>query len=154
MSEKPKDAPSGNPTPDDSSEKSPISTQSINPLPSDRSQHSIWQRTWSILSYTPPKCRYDPSHPVKLSFGLNLLFAFAGCFTVANLYYNHPILDILSKDFDVTYEQASYIPTVAQAGYAAGLLFLCPLGDLLKRRPFVLCLVWFTATAWYIARVR
>jgi len=57
-------------------------------------------------------------------------------------------LDILAEDFNVTYEQASYIPTVAQAGYAAGLLFLCPLGDLLKRRPFVLWLVWFTATAW------
>jgi predicted MFS family arabinose efflux permease len=84
--------------------------------------------------------------------GLNVLFAFAGCFTVANLYYNHPILNILAHDFGVTYEQVSRIPTLMQAGYAAGLLLLCPLGDLFKRRPFVLLLVLFTATSWYVLR--
>lgn len=60
--------------------------------------------------------------------------------------YNHPILNILAKDFDVTYEKVSIIPTVMQAGYAVGLLFLCPLGDIFRRRAFVLILVWFTAT--------
>lgn len=81
---------------------------------------------------------------------MNVLFAFAAGFTVANLYYNHPILNLLAKDFNVRYEQVSQIPTVMQAGYAAGLLFLCPLGDLLPRRPFVCGLVAFTATLWYV----
>ncbi|EON64899.1 hypothetical protein W97_04133 [Coniosporium apollinis CBS 100218] len=79
---------------------------------------------------------------------LNVLFAVAGAFTVANLYYNHPILNILAADFNVSYEDVAQIPTVMQAGYAAGLLFLCPLGDLFKRRAFVLLLVLFTATMW------
>lgn len=79
---------------------------------------------------------------------LNILFAFAGAFTVANLYYNHPILNILAHDFNVPYEKVSQIPTAMQAGYASGLIFLCPLGDLFKRRPFVLLLVLFTATMW------
>jgi MFS family permease len=70
----------------------------------------------------------------------------AGTFTVANLYYNHPILNILAEDFNVSYEKVSTIPTVMQAGYAAGLLFLNPLGDVFRRRAFVLILVWFTAT--------
>jgi len=70
----------------------------------------------------------------------------AGTFTVANLYYNHPILNVLARDFNVTDERASLIPTVMQAGYAAGLLFLCPLGDIFRRRAFVLILVFCTAT--------
>lgn len=62
--------------------------------------------------------------------------------------YNHPILNILADDFDVTYDQVAQIPTVMQAGYAAGLLFLCPLADMVKRRPFVTGLMFFTATIW------
>lgn len=79
---------------------------------------------------------------------LNVLFGCAGAATVANLYYNHPILNILAADFNVSYEDVAQIPTAMQAGYAAGLLFLCPLGDLFKRRAFVLLLVLFTATMW------
>lgn len=124
----------------------PQSRSQSQPQPS--SARSKWGQIYSFPAYTPPRCRYDPNKPFQFSLGLNLLFGFAGAFTVANLYYNHPILNKLAHDFDVTYEQASYVPTLAQAGYAAGLLFLCPLGDLLKRRPFVLWLVWFTATVW------
>src|ERR1051326_5604834 len=90
----------------------------------------IWKSIYQILTWVPPNCRWDPDKPPKFSFSLNLLFSFAACFTVANLYYNHPILNILAHDFDVPYEKVAQIPTVVQAGYAAGLLFLCPLGDL------------------------
>ena len=113
---------------------------------------SIWKRTTAVIFWVPPNCRWNPEEPPKFSMALNILFAFAGAFTVANLYYNHPILNILAKDFDVPYEKVAEIPTLAQAGYAVGLFFLCPLGDLLKRRPFVLSLVLFTATMRYACR--
>jgi hypothetical protein len=123
----------------------------------DKSSDSSLSRTWRkiedtkiyhFLSYTPERCRWDPEAPPKFSMALNCLFAFAGAFTVANLYYSHPILNILARDFDVSYEQISQVPTLAQAGYAVGLGLLCPLGDVFKRRPFTLLLVLFTATVW------
>jgi hypothetical protein len=104
---------------------------------------------WRILdkiTYTPKRCRWDPDEPPRFNIWLNLLFGAAGAFTVANLYYSHPILDILAEDFGVNYVEVANIPTLAQAGYAVGLFSLCPLGDLLKRRPFVLYLVFFTAS--------
>ncbi|KAF7951801.1 hypothetical protein EAE96_007099 [Botrytis aclada] len=106
------------------------------------------QFCWGVITYTPKRCRYDVDNPPKFSLWMNLLFAFACTFTVANLYYSHPILNILAAEFNVTNERASIIPTVMQAGYASGLLLLCPLGDIFKRRAFVLSLVFFTATMW------
>ncbi|KAF3178250.1 hypothetical protein TWF225_008004 [Orbilia oligospora] len=101
-----------------------------------------------VLSYVPRRCRYDPEKEFKFNLALNLLFAFAATFTVANLYYNHPILDILAKDFDVTYERVSIIPNVMQAGYASGLFFITPLGDLFRRRALTLGLILFTTFMW------
>ncbi|EXJ81999.1 hypothetical protein A1O1_08067 [Capronia coronata CBS 617.96] len=105
-------------------------------------------RTINTLTWMPPWCRYNPQKPPVFSVWHNVLFAFAGAFTVGNLYYNHPILNILARDFDVPYVTVSRIPTLMQAGYATGLLFVCPLGDLLKRRPLTLVLIFFTATMW------
>ena len=107
-------------------------------------------KIYQVLSWTPPRCRWNPDEPPTFSMALNCLFAFAGAFTVANLYYSHPILNILARDFDVTYERVSQVPTLAQAGYAVGLGLLCPLGDVFKRRPFTLLLVLFTATVWCV----
>ncbi|KAL8660002.1 MAG: hypothetical protein Q9202_006856 [Teloschistes flavicans] len=107
-----------------------------------------WQRVLNLILYTPKRCRYDPTNPPRFSLPLNLLFGFAGAFTVANLYYSHPILHLLAGEFGISNERASLIPTLAQAGYASGLLFLCPLGDVFPRRLYVLSLVFFTATVW------
>jgi len=69
----------------------------------------------------------------------------AACFTVANLYYNQPVLNRIAETFHVSFEKASSVATLLQSGYAAGLLFICPLGDVVRRRPFILGLIWLTA---------
>ncbi|KAK6519579.1 hypothetical protein TWF281_003402 [Arthrobotrys megalospora] len=108
----------------------------------------VLERILRFFNYVPQRCRYDPEREFKFNMALNLLFAFAATFTVANLYYNHPILDILAKDFNVTYERVSIIPNVMQAGYASGLFFITPLGDLFRRRALTLGLILFTTLMW------
>ncbi|KAI1408324.1 major facilitator superfamily transporter [Hypoxylon sp. FL1857] len=100
------------------------------------------------LNWMPRRCRYDPENPPNFTLSLNILFAFSGTFTVANLYYAQPILNVLAEEFNVSYERASDVATLSQAGYAVGLLFLCPLADMVPRRPFILFLIWATATIW------
>lgn len=65
---------------------------------------------------------------------------------MANLYYNQPILNKIAADFKVTYEESSQVATLLQSGYAAGLVFVLPLGDIVERRPFIISLVVVTAT--------
>jgi hypothetical protein len=138
----------GGAAPEDPTPTPPYTSSSPTVLPTKK--RSRWRRMYDVLTYTPVRCRWDPEKPPQFSMSMNVLFAFAAGFTVANLYYSHPILNILADDFDVNYEDVAQIPTVMQAGYAAGLLFLCPLGDLFPRRPFVVGLVGVTATLWWV----
>lgn len=54
--------------------------------------------------------------------------------TVANLYYNQPLLEDIRKDLHVNEVQANLITFVTQVGYALGLLFVVPLADMWSRR--------------------
>lgn len=64
------------------------------------------------------------------------LAAIAGL-AVANLYYNQPLLNQISADLNVSEFTANLIPMVTQIGYACGLLFIIPLGDLYNRRNII-----------------
>ncbi|KAK0210142.1 MFS superfamily [Desarmillaria ectypa] len=94
----------------------------------------------------PRRLRYHPEKPFHFSLAMNIAFGVISTFTVANLYYCQPLLIELSKDFNVTYEEVSRIPTLLQAGYATGLVLITPLGDLVRRRQLVLILVAISAS--------
>ncbi|OLN87953.1 putative uncharacterized transporter YgaY, partial [Colletotrichum chlorophyti] len=112
------------------------------------SRDGLFDRAVKALTWTPRKLRYDPGNPPQFTTAHNFLYAFAATFTVANLYYNQPVLNRIAETFNVSFERASSVATLMQAGYAAGLLFICPLGDMLRRRPFILALIWLTAMLW------
>ncbi|KAI1636882.1 major facilitator superfamily domain-containing protein [Biscogniauxia mediterranea] len=100
------------------------------------------------LDWTPRWVRWGPEASHELNWGMNVLFGVASAFSVANLYYTHPVLNVLADDFGVSYERSALVPTVLQAGYAGGLLFVIPLGDILRRRPLILGLVFAAAMFW------
>ena len=58
--------------------------------------------------------------------------------SVANLYYNQPLLEMLRADLHTSSLQANHIALFAQIGYALGLLFIIPLGDLFSRKRIIL----------------
>ncbi|KAI0382210.1 MFS general substrate transporter [Hypomontagnella monticulosa] len=120
-------------------------------MASEKSGTSRSQAAVSILDkiyWTPPWLKWNPEANNELTWPMNILFGLTGAFSVANLYYSHPILNILADEFGVSDQRSSLIPTVTQAGYAAGLLFIVPAGDILKRRPMVLTLMFMTAMIW------
>lgn len=73
-----------------------------------------------------------------LSRGLILLLATGAGFAVASLYYSQPALGLLAAAFHTSDRMISLVPTLTQLGYAAGILFLSPLGDRIDRRRIIL----------------
>lgn len=62
--------------------------------------------------------------------------------TVANLYYNQPLLEMIRCDLNTTSSLANLISVITQVGYAMGLLFIVPTGDLFSRtKIIVVCMV-------------
>ncbi len=69
---------------------------------------------------------------------LVLLMAIASGVTVANLYYAQPLLEDLSRFFHVSHSGIGVAAMLIQTGYALGLLFLVPLGDIRERRSLII----------------
>ena len=68
---------------------------------------------------------------------LLLTMAVIAGLTVANCYYNQPLLEMIRHDMGVSRHEANLITVVTQIGYALGLCFLIPMGDLYSRRRII-----------------
>ncbi|GAA5784568.1 MFS transporter [Chitiniphilus shinanonensis] len=99
------------------------------------------------------------THP-PLTSRLVALMAFATGLTVASNYYAQPLLGTLATAFGMSEALAGFIVTTAQLGYALGLVFLVPLGDVMERRGLIVgmtllaaCGLAITASAHSVAQI-
>ena len=82
----------------------------------------------------------------SLSSGLVLLLAAATGLSVAGLYYAQPLLPTIARDLGLSPARAGAIVTTGQLAYAAGLLFIVPLGDLVERRGLIVVMTLLAAS--------
>jgi len=70
---------------------------------------------------------------------------------VANLYYAQPLLEPISRSLHVSQGAATIVITATQLGYALGLAFVLPLGDLVENRKLAARTLLGTAVALALA---
>lgn len=78
---------------------------------------------------------------------LTWLFAVASGAAVGNLYWAQPLLDFIAQDLHASAGTAGWLVTATQVGYAAGILFIVPLGDVRNRRRLVPVMMLCAAVA-------
>ncbi|MET9499803.1 MFS transporter [Streptomyces sp. NPDC006552] len=88
-----------------------------------------------------------PAPGTGISRSLVLLLALACGLIVANNYYAQPLLPDFTRSLHITTSGAGLAVTLNQLGYAAGLVLLVPLGDLLARRTLVTVMLAIDALA-------
>jgi predicted MFS family arabinose efflux permease len=66
-----------------------------------------------------------------------MLFAVSAACAVANMYYIQPLLPTISHALQASEGSTSAAFTVSQLGYVVGLVFLVPLGDILRHKQLV-----------------
>lgn len=69
--------------------------------------------------------------------GFVMAMAILAGITVSNLYYNQPLLEMISDDLGISQVTANLMTVITQVGYAFGLLFIIPSGDMFSRRRII-----------------
>lgn len=82
-----------------------------------------------------------------LSRHQTFLFAITCAMAVANVYFAQPLLESMATSLSVQSGTVGVVVTATQVGYAVGLLFIVPLGDLLNRKKLILTQLLLSAVA-------
>jgi predicted MFS family arabinose efflux permease len=88
-----------------------------------------------------------------VNFPLIIVMAVSCGLSVANLYYSQPLLADIQRDFGVSVREAGLIPMLTQVGYATGMLFFVPLGDMAEGRRLITTMLAAVACALLAAAV-
>ncbi|AFM40171.1 arabinose efflux permease family protein [Desulfosporosinus acidiphilus SJ4] len=76
-----------------------------------------------------------------LSRSLLLILAVSCGLSVANLYYNQPLLADMAQTFHLSAAQIGSISMLTQLGYALGLFLFVPLGDIKEKKSLIVILL-------------
>jgi MFS family permease len=79
----------------------------------------------------------DAIHPKQPSAFLIFLLALTTGSTAANIYYSHSLIHAIKESFHAADSHSAAVTTFSQLGFAAGLLFLVPLGDSFNRKVLI-----------------
>ena len=82
------------------------------------------------------KCEHTVK-PKKASTFLIIMLAVASGMAVGNLYWAQPLLAQITSSFGIDTAQGGFLIMATQIGYALGLFFIVPLGDVLHRRKLI-----------------
>lgn len=83
-----------------------------------------------------PEMRTRPTDPFSLSVFRILAIGAAIC--IATVHFTQPFLQVLATAFQLTKSEVSWVPTMTLLGYAFGIFFLIPLGDIISVRKLIL----------------
>ena len=75
---------------------------------------------------------------------LILIMAITCGLTVANLYYIQPLLGDMAKSFNVDEVSVGSAAMLTQIGYAVGMIFILPLGDIKERKNLITFMLIFS----------
>ncbi|QQL48329.1 MFS transporter [Mucilaginibacter ginkgonis] len=78
------------------------------------------------------------SHKPELTPFLLWLMTITTAIVVGNIYYSQPLLGDIAKDLHINNSKAGQVSMFTQIGYATGLLFIIPLGDMFRRKRLML----------------
>jgi predicted MFS family arabinose efflux permease len=81
------------------------------------------------------------------SRSLVFLLAITAGLVVMNIYYNQPILNEIAESFKIGSSAVAWVATATQLGYAAGLLFVLPVGDSVDRKHLIIGTTIFSSAA-------
>lgn len=82
-----------------------------------------------------------------ISTSLAISFSVSAGLAVGNLYWAQPLLSVIAEDFSIPASQGSFLVTATQIGYAAGILAIVPLGDVMQRKKLLLSVMMMTVLA-------
>jgi predicted MFS family arabinose efflux permease len=86
------------------------------------------------------------AHP-PLTRAILWTMAITGGATVANLYYNQPLLAEMARQFGQSADTVGLVPMLTQVGYAAGMLLIVPMGDITERRRLMMTMMALSVLA-------